>query len=412
MEDVLDTSAFCPGTFNLIVAPCGCGKTTAAINKIAALASAPRKALFLIDTRNGNERLAMNDALTKPYTFFEMYAGTAALPFGEEDLPDKIVVTTYAQFGVWVSREPAFAARFDIIICDEAHNIVVFPTFSPQPNFASIARDAICEAAQRGKTLVVGMTATPEPLERLNCPINRIPIDASNLRQYENRNTVAYSSLRQTIEGLPSDAKGALYVPHIRMMKKCEELAIAAGRKPICVWSLANAEHPMNEEQLAARRYILENEALPPQYDLFILNGSCETSINIRSHMDFFIVHNANPTHITQARGRYRGDLETLYCFDRDAEEPLIVPQEFLEIRLYKEEQEHLRLSLGLAKDRSGHPYPKGKMYERLEVSGYRIEHKRYNNRHYVMIFDKSPLDDADEVLGFGKKEAYNQQEF
>ena len=29
---------------------CGSGKTTAAINKIGALASSPRKALFLIDT--------------------------------------------------------------------------------------------------------------------------------------------------------------------------------------------------------------------------------------------------------------------------------------------------------------------------------------------------------------------------
>lgn len=55
---MLDTSHFLRGTFNLVVAPCGCGKTTAAINIIAALASSPRKALFLIDTRNGNERLA------------------------------------------------------------------------------------------------------------------------------------------------------------------------------------------------------------------------------------------------------------------------------------------------------------------------------------------------------------------
>ena len=36
----------------------GSGKTTAAINTIAALASSPRKALFLIDTQNGNLRLA------------------------------------------------------------------------------------------------------------------------------------------------------------------------------------------------------------------------------------------------------------------------------------------------------------------------------------------------------------------
>lgn len=116
-------------------------------------------------------------------------------------------------------NDPGFAANFEVIICDEAHNIVVFPTYSPQPNFASMARDALCEAAKIGKTLVVGLTATPEPLEKLNCPITRIPIDTSVLRQYENRHIIPYSSLRQILDGLPPDAQGALYVPHIRMMK-------------------------------------------------------------------------------------------------------------------------------------------------------------------------------------------------
>lgn len=170
LKDVLSPSSFQRGTFNLVVAPCGSGKTTAAINTIAALASSPHKALFLIDTQNGNLRLAQNEALTRPYVFFEQHAGVAHLPFGEEDRPNKTVVSTYAQFGVWVRHNPDFAANFEVIICDEAHNIVLFPTYSPEPNCASIARDAICEAASGGRTLVVGITATPEPLERLACP--------------------------------------------------------------------------------------------------------------------------------------------------------------------------------------------------------------------------------------------------
>ena len=137
-----------------------------------------------------------------PYMFFETLAGGTAFP-SIEDIPDKIVVSTYAQFGVWVKHNPDFAARFEVIICDEAHNIVVFPTYSPQPNFASIARDAICEAAQGDRTLVVGITATPEPLEKLACPQHLVPIDAEELRQYENRSIRAYGSLRQTLENLP-----------------------------------------------------------------------------------------------------------------------------------------------------------------------------------------------------------------
>lgn len=273
-----------------------------------------------------------------PYVFFEETAGNATV-WGEA-LPDKTVVSTYAQFGVWARRYPNFAANFDIIICDEAHNLVVFPAFGPQPNFASIARDAICEAVCGGQPLVVGITATPEPLESLNCPQNRVPIDTSVLRQYENGRVEAYNSLRQVLENLPPNQRGALFVPHITQMKECEAIATAAGRSPICVWSLANTDHPMNEEQLAARRFILEKEEVPPQYDLFIFNASSETSINLRGHMDFFIVHSTNATSITQSRGRYRGDLDVLYVLNRTATVPVVVPQEFLDIRLFKDDQQ------------------------------------------------------------------------
>lgn len=197
---------------------------------------------------------------------------------------------------MWVKHSPAFADFFEVIICDEAHNISIFPNYGPQPNFGSFARDALCAAAARGKTLVVGMTATPEPLEKLACAQNVVPIDASQLRQYENREVRSYASLPQTLEQIPHGKIGMLYVPHITQMKECAAIASAVGHKPICVWSLANTDHPMNEEQLAARQYILEHEELPPQYDLFIFNGSCETSINIRGHIDFFIAHTTNPT--------------------------------------------------------------------------------------------------------------------
>ena len=78
LSDVLDTSNLKHDQFNVIVAPCGSGKTTAAINKLAPLASSPRKALFLIDTHNGNVRLANEEPLTMPYVFYEYSIKNAA----------------------------------------------------------------------------------------------------------------------------------------------------------------------------------------------------------------------------------------------------------------------------------------------------------------------------------------------
>jgi len=185
-----------------------------------------------------------------------------------------------------------------------------------------------------------------------------------------------------------------LYVSHITMMMDCAAIAAAAGHKPICVWSAANKDHTMNVEQFAARDYILQNEEIPPQYDLFIFNGSCETSINIRGQVDYFIAHDTNSTHITQARGRYRGDLETLYLFDRSSEEPLVVPQEFLDIQLFQEDQRELRLRLSI-KDGKGHYLSYAKQWERLETSGYTIDYGRDQNRRFVVIRKTSSQEGA-----------------
>lgn len=384
LSDVLNVSDLKRDCFNIIVAPCGCGKTHAAIHKLASLASKPRKALFLIDTHNGNLRLAKEDGVTLPYAFYE--DSITSHYFSEEDFqPDKIVATTYAQFGVWVERNPDFASHFDIIVCDEVHNLPTYAKFSPEPNCVSQARDALCYAAEQlADTLIVGITATPKPLNNLKCLKYHVPVNTTLLRQYENQSVRSYASLPLLMKQIPQDQRGMLYVSHITQMKTCAEIASAAGHKPICVWSLSNAEHPMTEEQLAARDYILKHEEIPPQYDLFIFNASSETAINIRGKVDYIIIHTTDPTSLTQARGRYRDDLKVLYRYDKENGE-IIVPEEFLDIQLFNEDKQLLRAVIGL-KDEKGHDYPYKKLFACLEQNGYTIEYGREENRHYLII--------------------------
>ncbi len=390
LKDVLHTSNFVHGTFNLIVAPCGSGKTTAAINVISKQASSPRTALMLIDTRNGMERLAQEKVLTTPYAFYEESILQTWFPSDEFD-PSKIVVTTYAQFGVWEYHNPGFHSFFDVIICDEAHSMIRFPNFkdkkrkqTPQINYAAIARDAICRAVWECNTLIVGMTATPKALAKLNCNIYRIPIDESKLRRYESKEIKSYRSLPQLIRQLPAGKRGALYITHVHQMERCEQIAIEAGMKPICVWSL-NHEKPMTQEQLEARDYILTNERVPPQYDLFIFNKSCETSINLRGHLDYMIVHSREEDTRTQARGRYRNDLDVLYVYEPDVEQEIVVPDDFLDVFIYKEDKTKLRVQIGM-KDTKGHPMPYNQLFMLVEASGYQLEHGRKNNRPYIII--------------------------
>ena len=103
LKDVLRTSNFVHGMFNLIVAPCGSGKTTAAINVISKQASSPRTALILIDTKNGMERLAQEKVLTTPYAFYEESIQQAWFPSNEFD-PTQIVVFFFGQNAFNIKR--------------------------------------------------------------------------------------------------------------------------------------------------------------------------------------------------------------------------------------------------------------------------------------------------------------------
>ena len=382
LSDLLNVEQFEPGVLNVVCAPCGCGKTTCAINRIAPLASSPRKALYLIDTRNGCERLSQEEKLTTPYMWYP--ETIARNGFNAEAIEDKVVVATYARFGMWVSQFPNFADNFEIIICDEAHNLVQFAAFSPEPNVASIARNAIRDAVIKGKTKVIAITATPDFLKRLKCPKKEIYVDKIRLRHYTEKQIVRYASINQLIELIPTNMIGGLYVSRVSQMLTFETHARECGRNPICVWSLSNTDHLMTEEQLRVRNYILEEEAVPEEYDLFIFNASCETAINIRSHTDFFIAHNSNSTHIEQSRGRYRSDIDTLYILDTE-NGGFCVPDKYLNHPLFKEEKDELRANIGIKNDK-GRFIPWNELTQRLTDFGYTFSEGRIDNRPYTQI--------------------------
>ena len=48
LSEILETDCFFKGTLNVLIAPCGCGKSHAAINVIAPMASSPSRVLYLM----------------------------------------------------------------------------------------------------------------------------------------------------------------------------------------------------------------------------------------------------------------------------------------------------------------------------------------------------------------------------
>lgn len=122
---------------------------------------------------------------------------------------------------------------------------------------------------------------------------------------------------------------GICYATHINQMIKIQQETKKLGLASICIWSTRNQNHPMTEEQLAVRHTILEYCQIPDQYHLLIINASSETSIKIKSSVDYVIVNNNNRDTQIQVRGRVNSDLAQLYIYDSKQQE-IIVPNEFL----------------------------------------------------------------------------------
>ena len=174
-----------------------------------------------------------------------------------------------------------------------------------------------------------------------------------------------------------------IYIGHVRQMKEFEEKAKKRGIKAISIWSVNNQDHPMTEEQRRVRDYILTNAALPPEYDMFIVNASSETSINIFGDLDYIVIHNQEEETQIQVRGRYRDDLDSLYVLNYDCVP--YVPAEFMGVKLFTEDKKRLCEALSLRQD-DGKKKAWPSTKEALIEDGYTITEGRQNCKRFAII--------------------------
>ena len=350
LSEAIEQDCFRIGCLNLIYAPVGCGKTYWALNCLAASMENKYKILYLIDTTNGRDKLLKNPDTMFYNKSWRDNALNDRSSFGET----KVVVMTYAKFGVIASEFPQFGDTFKYIICDELHNLPRFSAFKSNDNSDAspvhiLAWNRLTDIINNTKVIVIGLSATPERLvhsERFT--INSIPVD-KDIRRYEIESTKYYSNIDVLLKALPIEGNYLMYVVRITEMKRIWEIAKDIGFRAIAIWSKNNEEHPMTVEQLEARDYIIREEKIPEKYNLAIINASSETAINLRGKSPIFVMRGKidaiiincrdNET-IVQARGRYRNDLKTLYLLDNSTITD--VPPTFLNTKLYQEDKTYL----------------------------------------------------------------------
>lgn len=273
-----------------------------------------------------------------------------------------------------------------MILCDEIHNLPRFSAFTQKVGDKEchpIAK-ARLEDIINYKTgpIVVGISATPERVEQgMFCRTKYITVD-NDVRQWETEQTIHYSNLNYLLHQLPRGKKYLVYLSHVTMMEKAVEVLRKEGRKAVAVWSVNNEEHPMSEEQLQVRNYILQEMQLPPEYEVVIINASSETSISLKGQIDGIIIHTQQKDSQIQVRGRYRNDLKTLYLLDHSN---LVIPEEYLGRKLFAEEKKGLCSDLSL-RDKCNRLLKWPSVKKKAEAAGYTIIEGRENNRRFCVI--------------------------
>ena len=368
---------------NIIKAPTGSGKTYFALTHIPNLTrDAIHNVVYLIDTINGKEQIVSNYNATSEYWGWARQVDDGGIWFSEDN---RIVVLTYAKFGVLCQQFTDFHANFDYIICDELHSLFHFQNYSRKPNLHSVALMGIRSAVNNGRTTVIALTATPATVKaELNAPYYQLPIDQDILIHYDQDQIIPFTNLDYILSSMDNADTGLCYTSRISKMKAIEVSAKNKGFSPICVWSIVNKDNPMTEEQLAVRESVLRDFTIPSAYNLLIINSSSETSLKIKSPVDYVIVDSTNEDTQVQVRGRINGDLKCLYLLNGGTE-PIILPDEFLGVKLFVPDKTRLCEFVN-KKNTYNRPYRWPTVKTLLLDYGYIIDEGRDNNQRYAII--------------------------
>ena len=359
VKDVVNLNTICFSKLNLLNTPVGTGKSTWALEILCDLPSHKHKMVYLIDTQAGRDKLLTHpnamgysddwrNALSNKYAF---------LPSVE----DKVVVMTYAKFGVLVLANNDFLPSLEAVACDEMDGVFwsvgsdrtelikQYPHYSSEQidwllqktSHVNATLNALKMLWRSGKCYVVAMTATPNKIyKRYGEEVYTIPLTCQ-LEGYQTNQTILYNNLSYELSLVEKGKPTLVYIPHVTTIKEQMEPLIRRGLDVGAVWSLDSEAHPVSAEQVKLRNYILQNQRLPDGMDVLFFNKSMERCVDIYGDITSVYIHSRDEDTITQARGRLRGDLQRLYVYGFGKGE-LIIPTQFLDRPLFTEDKDTL----------------------------------------------------------------------
>lgn len=393
VSDVIDVNNIQQGKLNLVFAPCGSGKTFFIEN-------------ILINYQKNHKQNMLYLAPTISLVDAQKHRGEEIeIPYGNGLCAKAwrypgITAMTYAAFGTMMNGKKNDGTYRDSE-CWNNHSIICADELSQginQSNFKNndpinVTRIALEELRTRIKNktnTVITISATPRKLaDKYFFDVHPIAMYL-NPDSYKEKTVKNYYNLNNLLNSIDPHKRGLIYAPHVTQMEDAIKTLEARGIHAECIFSKKSEGHTLTDRQHTIINTLIEEEKIPDDIQVLLINAAYETGLNIRpekSHLDYIVVHSSDPNVQIQARGRYRGDLDVLYCRSKtltyEIPDEIIVP--YLDRWLDREERDELICKLDF-KDERGHKMSWKKFCKVLDDNGYNDHNKKSGSKRYWKV--------------------------
>ena len=334
---------------NLIYAPVGSGKSTWVKTDLIESVSDKRQILYLTDTTAGRDQ-AKNDAedyLTHYSKEWDRLMndnisggwGTwKVLP------PDKVPIMTFSKMAHLIKKNPDFGTGWlKHIVLDECHNLKIYQSFSDDDTLKRLEAWLKNILYNRDDITITALSATPKKIPLMFHPDRVVDIlsqtEKDSLRTLKERHEPRnYASMKNMLSNLPN-GRGVIYTSHIHKMIEYADIIKSNDKRNVeMIWSRNNEKYSLDNRQWEIWDSILQDAKIPDETEILMINASCQTGVNIKSHVDFMVIDEWDEDTITQARGRVRSDIDRLYLPSK-VPDYFYLPSDLLGFPIYQEDK-------------------------------------------------------------------------
>lgn len=300
---------------------------------------------------------------------------------------DKVHVMSYHEFGDKIKLSNYFVKDFTHIFCESVGSIFNLQKRVDNPSSAIVIKylfnkqknkQIYCFDASE-ETLTNIKEASAELLEQVK--VHNF-LKHPEIRKYIALSEYKISGIDQIRSLLKTENERFLYFGYkalafnksIEGQKRIARIAEEEGYKPLVLWAVNNKDYPMSEEQLEARKELIETGYIPEPYNFLIINNAMQEGWDlIDDKVKLAIINTINETEKIQSVGRLRRDLDILVYRVSKNEKPdiyLNIDEKYINVWLTNSEKKRICKELNI-KDSSGRTMMWTSIKKILEDQGY-----------------------------------------